>query len=129
MGLAVNLLKPFIAYACNDFELSYCFLSTRLLLVQPFCKMKNISGGDHSCSKHVALFGLVLSHLLPCLFLDYNRNTSLPLPIHGEQAGSSSSEHGSVSPDSDVQHDVFFERPKRSISEIQTKHPISHLLR
>ncbi|NXE79374.1 M3K15 kinase, partial [Cochlearius cochlearius] len=59
---------------------------------------------------------------------DYNRNTSLPLPIHGEQAGSSSSEHGSVSPDSDVQHDMFFERPKRSISEIHTKHPISHLL-
>ncbi|XP_041328410.1 mitogen-activated protein kinase kinase kinase 15 isoform X2 [Pyrgilauda ruficollis] len=59
---------------------------------------------------------------------DYTRNTSLPLPVHGEQAGSSSSEHGSVSPDSDVQHDVFFERPKRSISEIQTKHPISHLL-
>ncbi|KFQ58409.1 Mitogen-activated protein kinase kinase kinase 15, partial [Pelecanus crispus] len=60
--------------------------------------------------------------------LNYNRNTSLPLLIHGEQAGSSSSEHGSVSPDSDVQHDMFFERPKRSISEIQTKHPISHLL-
>ncbi|KFM05911.1 Mitogen-activated protein kinase kinase kinase 15, partial [Aptenodytes forsteri] len=60
--------------------------------------------------------------------LNYNRNTSLPLPIHGEQAGSSSSEHGSVSPDSDVQHDIFFERPKRSISEIQIKHPISHLL-
>ncbi|KFQ92403.1 Mitogen-activated protein kinase kinase kinase 15, partial [Nipponia nippon] len=60
--------------------------------------------------------------------LNYNRNTSLPLPIHGEQAGSSSSEYGSVSPDSDVQHDMFFERPKRSISEIQTKHPISHLL-
>ncbi|KFW68111.1 Mitogen-activated protein kinase kinase kinase 15, partial [Pygoscelis adeliae] len=60
--------------------------------------------------------------------LNYNRNTSLPLPIHGEQAGSSSSEHGSVSPDSDVQHDMFFERPKRSISEIQIKHPISHLL-
>ncbi|NWS68834.1 M3K15 kinase, partial [Crotophaga sulcirostris] len=59
---------------------------------------------------------------------DYNRTTSLPLPIHGEQAGSSSSEHGSVSPDSDVQHDMFFERPKRSISEIHTKHPISHLL-
>uniref|UniRef100_A0A669Q070 mitogen-activated protein kinase kinase kinase n=1 Tax=Phasianus colchicus TaxID=9054 RepID=A0A669Q070_PHACC len=59
---------------------------------------------------------------------DYNRNTSLPLPIHGEQAGSSSSEHGSVSPDSDVQHDVFFERPKRSVSEIQTRHPIAHLL-
>ncbi|XP_075769609.1 mitogen-activated protein kinase kinase kinase 15 isoform X2 [Pelodiscus sinensis] len=60
--------------------------------------------------------------------LDYNRSTSLPLPIHGEQAGSSSSEHGSVSPDSDVQHDVFFEKTKRSVSEIPTKHPISHLL-
>ncbi|XP_057275450.1 mitogen-activated protein kinase kinase kinase 15 isoform X2 [Pezoporus wallicus] len=59
---------------------------------------------------------------------DCNRNTYLPLPIHGEQAGSSSSEHGSVSPDSDAQHDMFFERPKRSISEIQTRHPISHLL-
>uniref|UniRef100_A0A8B9MEI3 mitogen-activated protein kinase kinase kinase n=1 Tax=Accipiter nisus TaxID=211598 RepID=A0A8B9MEI3_9AVES len=70
----------------------------------------------------------MLLHALQCLFQDHNRNTSLPLPIHGEQAGSSSSEHGSVSPDSDVQHDVFFERPKRSISEIQTKHPISHLL-
>uniref|UniRef100_A0A8C5X280 mitogen-activated protein kinase kinase kinase n=1 Tax=Malurus cyaneus samueli TaxID=2593467 RepID=A0A8C5X280_9PASS len=71
---------------------------------------------------------IVLSPILQCVVVDYNRNTSLPLPIHGEQAGSSSSEHGSVSPDSDVQHDVFFERPKRSISEIQTKHPISHLL-
>ncbi|KGL80055.1 Mitogen-activated protein kinase kinase kinase 15, partial [Tinamus guttatus] len=60
--------------------------------------------------------------------LNYNRSASLPLPVPGEQAGSSSSEHGSVSPDSDVQHDMFFERPKRSISEMQTKHPISHLL-
>lgn len=86
----------------------------------------DISGDDHGCLPFLAL---VLSHILPCLFLDYNRNTSLPLPVHGEQAGSSSSEHGSVSPDSDVQQDVFFERPKRSMSEIQTKHPISHLLR
>ncbi|XP_026505584.1 mitogen-activated protein kinase kinase kinase 15-like [Terrapene carolina triunguis] len=59
--------------------------------------------------------------------LDYNRSTSLPLPVHGEQAGSSSSEHGSVSPDSDVQHDMFFEKTKRSVSENPTKHPISHL--
>lgn len=88
-----------------------------------------ITEDDHGCFKQVALSCLVLLHVLQCLFLDYNRNTSLPLPIHGEQAGSSSSEHGSVSPDSDVQHDMFFERPKRSISEIQTKHPISHLLR
>ncbi|XP_074850086.1 mitogen-activated protein kinase kinase kinase 15 isoform X2 [Carettochelys insculpta] len=60
--------------------------------------------------------------------LDYNRSTSLPLPVQGEQAGSSSSEYGSVSPDSDVQHDVFFEKTKRSISDIPTKHPISNLL-
>uniref|UniRef100_A0A8C0G0T6 mitogen-activated protein kinase kinase kinase n=1 Tax=Chelonoidis abingdonii TaxID=106734 RepID=A0A8C0G0T6_CHEAB len=59
--------------------------------------------------------------------LDYNRSTSLPLPVHGEQAGSSSSEHGSVSPDSDVQHDMFFEKTKRSVSENPVKHPISHL--
>ncbi|XP_054830972.1 mitogen-activated protein kinase kinase kinase 15 [Eublepharis macularius] len=59
---------------------------------------------------------------------DYNRSTSLPLPIQGEQAGSSSSEHGSISPDSDVQHDMFFEKTKRSVSEIQAKYPISHLL-
>ncbi|KAH1185781.1 mitogen-activated protein kinase kinase kinase 15 isoform X1 [Mauremys mutica] len=59
--------------------------------------------------------------------LDYNRSTSLPLPVHGEQAGSSSSEHGSVSPDSDVQHELFFEKTKRSVSENPAKHPISHL--
>lgn len=60
---------------------------------------------------------------------DYNRSASLPLPVQGEQAGSSSSEHGSVSPDSDMQHDMFLERTKRSVSEIQAKHPVAHLLR
>ncbi|XP_067401098.1 mitogen-activated protein kinase kinase kinase 15 isoform X2 [Emydura macquarii macquarii] len=60
--------------------------------------------------------------------LDYNRSASLPLPLHGDQAGSSSSEHGSVSPDSDVQHDMFFEKTKRSVSEIPIKQPVSHLL-
>ncbi|XP_066475295.1 mitogen-activated protein kinase kinase kinase 15 isoform X3 [Tiliqua scincoides] len=59
---------------------------------------------------------------------DYNRSTSLPLPVQGEQAGSSSSEPGSVSPDSDVQHDMFFEKTKRSVSEVQGKNPIAHLL-
>ncbi|XP_007437725.1 mitogen-activated protein kinase kinase kinase 15 [Python bivittatus] len=59
---------------------------------------------------------------------DYNRSTSLPLPVQGEQAGSSSSEHGSVSPDSDVQSDMFFEKAKRSLSEVQSNSPISHLL-
>ncbi|XP_061483238.1 mitogen-activated protein kinase kinase kinase 15 isoform X1 [Rhineura floridana] len=59
---------------------------------------------------------------------DYNRSTSVPLPVQGEQAGSSSSEHGSVSPDSDMPHDMFFEKAKRSVSEVQAKSPISHLL-
>nr|XP_033804125.1 mitogen-activated protein kinase kinase kinase 15 isoform X1 [Geotrypetes seraphini] len=60
---------------------------------------------------------------------DYNRSTSLPLPVHGELAGSSSSEHGSVSPDSDTKQDLFFERAKRSVSEApSTKVPISNLL-
>uniref|UniRef100_A0A670IK77 mitogen-activated protein kinase kinase kinase n=1 Tax=Podarcis muralis TaxID=64176 RepID=A0A670IK77_PODMU len=58
----------------------------------------------------------------------YNRSTSLPLPVQGEQAGSSSSEHGSVSPDSDMPHDMLFDKAKRSVSEVQTKSPISHLL-
>uniref|UniRef100_A0A670IHY8 mitogen-activated protein kinase kinase kinase n=1 Tax=Podarcis muralis TaxID=64176 RepID=A0A670IHY8_PODMU len=52
---------------------------------------------------------------------DYNRSTSLPLPVQGEQAGSSSSEHGSVSPDSDMPHDMLFDKAKRSVSEVQTK--------
>ncbi|XP_063161222.1 mitogen-activated protein kinase kinase kinase 15 isoform X2 [Candoia aspera] len=59
---------------------------------------------------------------------DYNRSTSLPLPVQGEQAGSSSSEHGSVSPDSDAQSDMLFEKAKRSFSEVQSRSPISHLL-
>ncbi|XP_013928251.1 PREDICTED: mitogen-activated protein kinase kinase kinase 15-like [Thamnophis sirtalis] len=59
---------------------------------------------------------------------DYNRSASLPLPVHGEQVGSSSSEPGSVSPDSDVQSDMLFEKAKRSLSEIQSKSPLSHLL-
>ncbi|XP_044297334.1 mitogen-activated protein kinase kinase kinase 15 isoform X2 [Varanus komodoensis] len=59
---------------------------------------------------------------------DYNRSTSLPPPVQGEQAGSSSSEHGSVSPDSDLQHDLFFEKTKRSVSEVQAKNAFSPLL-
>ncbi|XP_026569965.1 mitogen-activated protein kinase kinase kinase 15 isoform X2 [Pseudonaja textilis] len=58
---------------------------------------------------------------------DYSRSASLPLPVHKEQTGSSSSEPGSVSPDSDVQSDMF-EKAKRSLSEVQSKSPISHLL-
>uniref|UniRef100_A0A8C5SJQ5 Protein kinase domain-containing protein n=1 Tax=Laticauda laticaudata TaxID=8630 RepID=A0A8C5SJQ5_LATLA len=59
---------------------------------------------------------------------DYSRSASLPLPVHKEQTGSSSSEPGSVSPDFDVQSDMLFEKAKRSLSELQSKSPISHLL-
>lgn len=41
LGLAVNLLKSFVAYACSDFGLCYCFSSTRVLLPQPFCEMRS----------------------------------------------------------------------------------------
>ncbi|XP_056682057.1 mitogen-activated protein kinase kinase kinase 15 [Monodelphis domestica] len=59
---------------------------------------------------------------------DYTRSVSLPLPIQREQAGgSSSSKPGSTSPDSDVQH-AFFDKTKRSVSEVQAKNHISHLL-
>ncbi|XP_053434938.1 mitogen-activated protein kinase kinase kinase 15 [Nycticebus coucang] len=45
----------------------------------------------------------------------------LALPSSGEPTGSSSSEHSSVSPDSDAQPDAFFERAQVS------KHQLSHL--
>ncbi|XP_078514012.1 mitogen-activated protein kinase kinase kinase 15 isoform X2 [Lissotriton helveticus] len=60
---------------------------------------------------------------------DYSRSSSLPLPMHGELIGSSSSEHGSISPDSDPKQELFFEKTKRSISESPTtKSQISNLL-
>lgn len=48
---------------------------------------------------------------------------TLALPSSGELMGSSSSEHGSVSPDSDAQPDAFFEKVQ------VPKHQLSHLLR
>ncbi|KAG9461234.1 hypothetical protein GDO78_017570 [Eleutherodactylus coqui] len=60
---------------------------------------------------------------------DYNRSPSLPLPVPGELAGSSSSEHGSVSPDSDAKNELFFERVKRSdLESPSNKAPIANLL-
>ncbi|XP_045660006.1 LOW QUALITY PROTEIN: mitogen-activated protein kinase kinase kinase 15 [Ursus americanus] len=50
------------------------------------------------------------------------RGTTLALPTSGEPMGSSSSEHGSVSPDSDAQLDMFFEKARAP------KHRLSHLL-
>uniref|UniRef100_A0A452U135 Mitogen-activated protein kinase kinase kinase 15 n=1 Tax=Ursus maritimus TaxID=29073 RepID=A0A452U135_URSMA len=50
------------------------------------------------------------------------QGTALALPTSGEPMGSSSSEHGSVSPDSDAQLDMFFEKARAP------KHRLSHLL-
>ncbi|XP_028288631.1 mitogen-activated protein kinase kinase kinase 15 isoform X2 [Parambassis ranga] len=59
---------------------------------------------------------------------DYIHNASLPVQLQGEAAGSSSSEHGSVSPDCDSKHDVFFQRKKSSGSENLLKPPNSNYL-
>uniref|UniRef100_A0A8D3E6H0 mitogen-activated protein kinase kinase kinase n=1 Tax=Scophthalmus maximus TaxID=52904 RepID=A0A8D3E6H0_SCOMX len=48
---------------------------------------------------------------------DYIHNVSLPVQLQCEATGSSSSEHGSVSPDCDSKHDVFFEKKKSSGSD------------
>ncbi|KAM6953790.1 mitogen-activated protein kinase kinase kinase 15 [Aplochiton taeniatus] len=43
---------------------------------------------------------------------DYIRSVSLPVQLQCEATGSSSSEHGSVSPDCDSKQDVFFHKKK-----------------
>uniref|UniRef100_A0A8C9SSN7 mitogen-activated protein kinase kinase kinase n=1 Tax=Scleropages formosus TaxID=113540 RepID=A0A8C9SSN7_SCLFO len=57
---------------------------------------------------------------------DYLRSVSLP--VQAETTGSSSSDHGSVSPECDAKHDVFFEKKKRSASENLIKPPSSNFL-
>ncbi|XP_075309026.1 mitogen-activated protein kinase kinase kinase 15 isoform X1 [Odontesthes bonariensis] len=59
---------------------------------------------------------------------DYIHNVSMPVQLQGEAAGSSSSEHGSVSPDCDAKHDVFFQKKKSSGSENLLKPPNSNYL-
>uniref|UniRef100_A0A8B9RHX4 mitogen-activated protein kinase kinase kinase n=1 Tax=Astyanax mexicanus TaxID=7994 RepID=A0A8B9RHX4_ASTMX len=59
---------------------------------------------------------------------DYIRSVSLPVQLQSEATGSSSSEHGSVSPDCDSKHDVFFEKKKRSGSENLIKPSTSSFL-
>ncbi|XP_067107476.1 mitogen-activated protein kinase kinase kinase 15 [Osmerus mordax] len=59
---------------------------------------------------------------------DYIRSVSLPVQLQGEATGSSSSEHGSVSPDCDSKHDVFFQKKKRSGSENLLKPPNANYL-
>uniref|UniRef100_A0A665X6B2 mitogen-activated protein kinase kinase kinase n=1 Tax=Echeneis naucrates TaxID=173247 RepID=A0A665X6B2_ECHNA len=59
---------------------------------------------------------------------DYFHSVSLPVQLQCEATGSSSSEHGSVSPDCDSKHDVFFQKKKSSRSENLLKPPNSNYL-
>lgn len=54
---------------------------------------------------------------------------SLPVHLQSEALGSSSSEHGSVSPDCDSKQDIFFQKKKNSGSENLLKPPNSNYLR
>lgn len=54
---------------------------------------------------------------------------SLPVHLQCEAIGSSSSEHGSVSPDCDSKQDIFFQKKKNSGSENLLKPPNSNYLR
>uniref|UniRef100_A0AAY4AMF0 mitogen-activated protein kinase kinase kinase n=1 Tax=Denticeps clupeoides TaxID=299321 RepID=A0AAY4AMF0_9TELE len=69
------------------------------------------------------------SGIMPPLTHSYNNYIrSVSMPVQTEATGSSSSEHGSVSPDCDSKHDVFFEKKKRSASENLIKPPSSNFL-
>ncbi|XP_048865952.1 mitogen-activated protein kinase kinase kinase 15 isoform X4 [Brienomyrus brachyistius] len=59
---------------------------------------------------------------------DYLRSVSFPAQLQTEATGSSSSEHGSISPECDSKQDVFFEKKKRSASENLIKPPSSNYL-
>ncbi|KAB5533319.1 hypothetical protein PHYPO_G00130370 [Pangasianodon hypophthalmus] len=59
---------------------------------------------------------------------DYIRSVSLPVQLQAEATGSSSSEPGSVSPDCDSKHDVFFKKNNRSGSENLIKPTTSSFL-
>lgn len=64
-----------------------------------------------------------------CAPADYLRSVSFPAQLQTEATGSSSSEHGSISPECDSKQDVFFEKKKRSASENLIKPPSSNYLR
>uniref|UniRef100_A0A3P9JY45 mitogen-activated protein kinase kinase kinase n=1 Tax=Oryzias latipes TaxID=8090 RepID=A0A3P9JY45_ORYLA len=59
---------------------------------------------------------------------DYIHNSSVPVQLQGEAAGSSSSEHGSVSPDCDSKQDIFFDKKRSSGSENSLKSSSSNYL-
>ncbi|XP_046733340.1 mitogen-activated protein kinase kinase kinase 15 isoform X3 [Silurus meridionalis] len=64
----------------------------------------------------------------PSVWQDYIRSVSLPVQLQAEATGSSSSEPGSVSPECDSKHDVFFKKDKRSGSENLIKPTTSSFL-
>lgn len=74
---------------------------------------------------------LVLIHFLLVfgVFADNIQSVSLPVQLQCEAIGSTSSEHGSVSPDCDSKHDVFFQKKKNAGSENLLKPPNSNYLR
>ncbi|CAL1596496.1 unnamed protein product [Knipowitschia caucasica] len=59
---------------------------------------------------------------------DYIHSVSLPVQLQCEASGGSSSEHGSVSPECDSKHDVFFQKKKDSGSESLLKPTSSNYL-
>ncbi|XP_048458677.1 mitogen-activated protein kinase kinase kinase 15 [Rhincodon typus] len=48
---------------------------------------------------------------------DRSLSISLPITSHSENLGSNESDHGSLSPDSDAKHDIFFERNRKPNAE------------
>lgn len=66
---------------------------------------------------------------LSCVGRSADSVISLPVQLQCEAIGSSSSEHGSVSPDCDSKQDIFFQKKKNSGSENLLKPPNSNYLR
>lgn len=85
-----------------------------------------VVGGNTLCFSKSNLIWLVFFVLF---FADNVQNVSLPVQLQCEAIGSTSSEQGSVSPDCDSKHDVFFQKKKSSGSENLLKPPNSSYLR
>lgn len=73
----------------------------------------------------------IVSSFTPTRFFppDNIQSVSLPVQLQCEAIGSTSSEQGSISPDCDSKHDVFFQKKKSSGSENLLKPPNSNYLR
>lgn len=90
--------------------------------------------GEHTSTQSGAQVGVWLPvlhgrFLHTCVFADNIHSVSLPVQLQCEATGSSSSEHGSVSPDCDSKHDVFFHKKKSCSHDALLKRPNSNYLR